>query len=394
MWLDLRQAGITPGFFDLITPRLQNTRVLGVKCSWRNNPSQTLRKILPLTPNLRSLSLLDIGGNSFNRPNDPCGQLTSSLNCLHLSDSPLYPSLLRLRTLTSLKIHDHSFGLHLDTFLDFVEENRALEHADLAILFDMHSVRNARPRLPIKNRLRNLSTTFQYAPALLSKIAVQEGAHLEVCVRRLGTGLEHLRSLVSMDHLSNLRSPDCMKYCLDGERMRTIQLLGPNGSFLLKVLVVIEALFVEFPLLPLSDIRTFHFEYRSQGSNWPTRAIPLPLSFPTLETLVIERVTDVSLPLSSLFSSPSSSPLLNTLALLDCRIDDGLVKELTVFSSDRKNTASVRLRRIVIVNSDGQLPHAALIDELGKHVPVVDVRVGWELPPDLRWNGQSAYGRS
>ena len=61
------------------------------------------------------------------------------------------------------------------------------------------------------------------------------------------------------------------------------------------------------------------------------------------------------------------------------------MKELTRFSSDRKKFASVLLHRVVIVNSNGQLPHAALIEELGGHVPVVDVRV--ELPPDLRWNG-------
>ena len=390
MWFDISQAGITPGFFDSITPHLQNTRVLGVKCSPTKNPSQTLQKILPLTPNLQSLSLLDCGGNSFNRPKDPCGQLTSSLNCLDLSGTLLYPSLLGLRTLTSLKILDHSARLHLDTLLDFVEENRALEYANLNILFNIPSLQNARPRLPIKNRLRNLSIAFECTPNLLSKIAVQEGAH--VYLHLLGKQMEYLPPFVSMGPLSNLRSPTCMKYCPDEVSTRTTRLLGPNGSFSLKVYASRGTLFEEFPLLPLSDIRTFHFDHRSPGSSQPrpTPTVPLPLSFPALETLVIERATDVSLLLSSFFSNQSSTPPLRTLAFFDCQIGEGFMKELTRFSSDRKNTALVRLGRVVIVNSNGQLPHAALIDELEKHVSVVDVRVGWELPPDLRWNGQSA----
>lgn len=60
------------------------------------------------------------------------------------------------------------------------------------------------------------------------------------------------------------------------------------------------------------------------------------------------------------------------------------MQELKKYSSDRKETTSARLHRIVIVDSKGELPPFPLIDNLGKYVPIVDVRVGKELPPDLR----------
>jgi len=129
--------------------------------------------------------------------------------------------------------------------------------------------------------------------------------------------------------------------------------------------------------------------YRSSvfSQNSPTPAVFPSLSFPVLETLVLERETAVSSLLSALFWNPSSSPSLKTLAFLDCDLDDGVMEELTRFSSDRKKTTSAWLHRVVIVNSRGQLPHFTLIDKLGKRVSVVDVRIGSELPSDLTWNG-------
>ena len=391
LWLDLRQVGITPGFFDLITPHLQKTRVLGVDSPFMKKEFYpTLQKILPLTPNLRSLSLNGgIGSCIFGRPKDPCGQLTPSLTHLDLSNTPFYPSFLRLRTLTSLRIHRPPFGLHLDPLLDFLEENRALEYAVLNIRFDASSLQNTRYRDLIENRLRRLSITSDNAvdiDGLLSKIAVQEGAHLEVCLYARDAGLEPICSLVSLGHLSNLRSPTFMEYSPNEGSLKTIRLLGPNGSFLLKRTAEKEPSFVEFPLLPLDEIRTFYLKHSLWGIGRP-RSVPTtfpPSSFPALETLVIERVTHISFLLSTLFSDPSSSPQLKTLAFLGCEIDDGFVEELTQFSSCRKDAW---IHCVVIVDSGCQLPRVALIDELRKHVPIVDVRVGKELPFDLKWDG-------
>jgi len=59
------------------------------------------------------------------------------------------------------------------------------------------------------------------------------------------------------------------------------------------------------------------------------------------------------------------------------------MKELTQFASDRKNTTSARLHRVIIVDSGGKFPSATSIDALEKHVPIVDVRRGKKLPTDL-----------
>ena len=59
------------------------------------------------------------------------------------------------------------------------------------------------------------------------------------------------------------------------------------------------------------------------------------------------------------------------------------MKELKRYASDRKGTTSAPLHRVVIVNSDGTFPRVSSIHELGKYVPVIDVRLGAELPRDL-----------
>jgi len=56
---------------------------------------------------------------------------------------------------------------------------------------------------------------------------------------------------------------------------------------------------------------------------------------------------------------------------------------LTQFASDRKNTNSARLHRVVIVHWQGKFPSIASIRRLKKHVPVVDVRISTGLPADL-----------
>ena len=391
LWLDSRGGRLTPGFSDLIKPHVQNTKVLGVDPGFEEF-TQTLGNFLPSMPNLRSLSLYGgMGSEIGDWSNDRCGQLTFPLTYLFLSDIPLYPSLLRLRTLTDLTLYHSRFDLHLDTLLDFLEENRSLERATLYVEFTQPSLRFSRRRAPIQNRLQNLSISSGSTTdvdALISNIAVQKGAHLEVIfVQIVGSG--HIHSVVSMAHLSNLRSPTFIKYCPRKRVFRTIRLLGPNGSFSLKRSWGAEALFTEFPLLHLNDIRSFHLKHRVPGFGQPhptPTAFP-PLSFPALETLAIEHETDVLCLLSAFFSNPSHSPSLKTLAFLDCRLDKGPMEELVRFSSDRKNTTSAWLHRVVIVNSRGQFPPFALIGELKKHVPVVDVRVGEKLPSDLRWDG-------
>ena len=142
---------------------------------------------------------------------------------------------------------------------------------------------------------------------------------------------------------------------------------------------------MEFPLLSLTDVRELRFKHRSPGRLRSSLSPPVfnPSSFPILETLAVECDTDVLHFLSALLPNPSALRSLKTLAFFNCVITEDFMEKLTRFASDRENTTSARLYHVVIVDEDGRFPSAASIRALGRHVPVVDVRFGTELPKDL-----------
>lgn len=382
--LSVFQARIDAGFFDLITPYIQNTEILRIDYI-------SLQKTLPSfprsMPNLRSLSLLS-GHLNWNRSTDPFGPLkwlAPALTHLSLTRVPLCPSFLRLRSLADLTLHNYQLDLHLDTLLDFLEEKTSLERVTLRIAFNQPSFRVSRRRVAIRNRLLSLSIRSIDAmdsEALISNIALQRGALLELTLYDRNAGSNAVLSVISMTHLSNLESPTHIQYYPD---KRGVRLFGPNGSFSFTCgWWFLEEPFAEFPLLPLTNVQTFYLVRRALGVGDPPEdsIVFPPSSLPALETLAVEHDVAVSHLFSALFSDPSSSPSLNTLAFLDCDLDEGFMKELTRFASNRKNT-SARLYRVVIVNSKGCIPSPASLDGLGKHVPVVDVRVCGRLPADL-----------
>ena len=385
--IDICQFRADPGSFGLITPYIQNIDTL---CA-RDLPSiEELTQALPnfprSTPNLRSLTLLCTYSSARWDPSiDPFESLTPTLKCLSLFKIPLYPSLLNLRTLTDLTLRNHCFDFHLDTLLDFVEQNRSLESATLDIRFAGAPLRYSRRRSPIKNRLRLLSIPCNNpmnAQALISNIALRRGAHLEISSLDQNTGLSDILSETSTAHLSNLSSPSFMEY---QSYPRDIRSFGPNGSFSFSCFPSSGTPFVEFPLLSLTGVREFrlrhHTPERLRSSLRPL--VFHPSSLPALETLAVECDTDLSHLLSPLLSNPSSSPSLKTLAFLDCVITKEFMNDLTQFAADRKETTSARLHHVVIVGQGGGLPNATSILELGKRVPVVDVRFGTKLPTGL-----------
>ena len=406
-------GGNAPDFFDLIKPHVQNIKALAIYCdkgirNFDSKTARTLEKFLPSTANLRSLSLsatpeclLGIRLHDFrlishdSDDSDPCDKFitsTSPLTHLDLSEIPLYPSIQRVTTLTDLKIHHCYFELDLVIFLDFLEENRSLEYATIRTQFTGLSRLRGSWR-PIQNRLRYLSVSSTGAKdvtALISRIEVQSGAHLEVsCEISIG-GKAHVCPLVSTANLLNLDSPTFMGYLPGGPGVcvRAIRLLGPNGSFTMKRLPGMEVPFTEFPLLPLNDVQTFHLEYQNPAGifSMPGPITFPPLSFPALETLVIKHGTDMSRLFSAFFSDPSAAPSLTTLAFLDCNLHSRkFMEELALFSADRKGTASAWLRRIVIIDSEGKFPSPTLIGSLREHAPVVDLLVDKGLPLDLLW---------
>lgn len=388
LWLDMGQVGTNPGFSARITPHITNIGSLRINCiSTTEELAQTFPGFPQSMPNLRSFSFSP--GLLHAATVDPFGESTPALTHLSLAYVPLYPSLQRLRTLTDLTLRNHRFDLHLDTFMDFLEGNRGLERAILDVWFAPASLQRLRGRAGTTNRLKILSISSAGAvggSALISRIAIQKGATLEVMLCDGGAKLSDVLPIVSATHHQNIQSVTFMEYHSDG---RSIRLLGPDGTFSLTCASSPEVPFAEFPLLHITNIRACHVVRRELALNLGDSPDHLarmtfpPSSLPALEMLGIVREVHTSHLFSALFSDPSASPSLRTIAFMDCELDEGFIEALTRFAADRKNTPSAPLHRVVIVNSKGILPGVASIDALGGHVPVVDVRIGKKLPTDL-----------
>jgi hypothetical protein len=370
-----------PESFDLIAPFIQNIGTLYVEGLMG---VEELRQVFPdfprSTPKLQSLTLSNGGGYTWDRSIDPFESLADSLRYLRLINIPLYPSFLRLRTLTELVLTNRQFDLHLDTLLDFLEENRSLECVSLWIAFTERSLRGSRRRAAIGNRLRYLSIVacgdaFMDTRALISSFALQRGAHLEISSEGSGTRFTDVVSGISTAHLLNLPSPTFMEYGLYGN----IRLAGPNGTLSLEEFCVADP-FVAFPPLFLANIRELRLMPSLRNTNPP---IFHPPPFPALETLAIRCKSSPSHLLSTLFSNPSSSPSLKTLAFLNCDLSDGFMEELVGFALNRKGTTAAWLHHVVIVDSGGRFPGTHWMDVLAEHVPIVDVRRDKKFPADM-----------
>jgi len=386
LWLDMRRVRGNPVFSVLFMPYIQNANSLSINfISSAGDLVQTLRNFPQPMPNLRSLSL-----SGYASGIDPSRSLVPNLTHLltHLSlvSIPLYPSFLHLRSLTDLTLRNDQFILHLDTLLGFLEENRSLERATLEIRFIHFSLQVSHLRRAVDmDRLRYLSIhggDAMNSKALISNIALRRGAHLEITCDDMDARLNDILSGIPAAQLSNLLSPTCVGY---QSCSRIVWLFGPNGSFSFENPPSLDDPFAEFPLLPLTDVQELHLRHRKtkEGSRPLNLLVFRPSSFPALRILAVDCETNISHLFSALFRNPSSPPSLRTLVFLDCDLTDGFMEKLARFASKRKGTTSVRLHRIVIVGSEGNLPSVASIDVLRKHVPVVDAQVGEKLPRDL-----------
>ena len=386
------QATLEPrndlAFHRVLAPYTQNIRTL------RFNGLTTIEELTQMlpgfpqsTPSLRSLRLSFGARVVWDQSVDPFESLTPTLRRLEWVDIPLYPSVLRLKSLTVFNYIRVGLELPLDALLDFLEENHSLKSVTLGITFRDDSLRRSRRRAPIKSQLRDLSIhclgKTMDGRALISGIGLQKGAHLQISCRT-GAKLDDILSGVSFTHLSNLRSPTCMEY---QSYARVMRLAGPNGQLSAQNVHTVsgDVPFVEFPLLSLSLIQEFRLIHRApRDENYTPNPIVFDQSFfPALQILAVNCQTSASHLLSALFSTPSSPPSLEILAFLNCDLDEVFMEELTRYASDRKGTTSAQLRRVTIINSGGVFPSVASIRKLEEHVPVVDLKVGRGLPKGL-----------
>ena len=261
------QASLTvkedPPSCSVPAPYVQNVDSLQVT----NVPSiEVLKQALPgfpqSTPNLRSLKLVGVS-QWGSGPVDPFESLTPTLRYLELRKIPLYPSILRLRSLTELLYVNAQFRLSLDTLLEFLEENASLERVTLAINYRGSSSFDSQRQAPIKNNLRYLSIHFRYGKicrALLSGISLQRGADLDIFCYK-SAELHGTLAGVSLTHHLNLDSPTFIEY---RSYNRGVQLLGQSGRFSLRDTETLPTSepFEELPLLPLSNVREFRLIHR------------------------------------------------------------------------------------------------------------------------------------
>jgi hypothetical protein len=385
--LDMHPFRTDPGSSGPMKSYLQNINTLSV---FDLQGIEELTRALPnfpqSTPNLRALTLHCAYTSARWDPTiDPFGSLARTLKRLSLLNVPLYPSILNLRNLTDLNLRFHSFDIHVDTLLTFLEHNRSLERATLDVRFTGPTLRVSRRGAPIKTRLRHLSILCNNpmnAQALVSSIALGRGAHLEILSLDQNTGLNDVLSDISIAHLSNLPSPTFLEY---QSYPRNVQLRGPNGSFSFSCLPSSGIPFEEFPLLYLANVREFRLRHRTPQRLRSSLNPPVfnPSLFPALETLAVDCDIDIPHFLSALLPTPPAPPSLKTLAFLNCVVAEDLMESLARFALARARTTSARLHHVVIVHENGIFPGAASIHALGKHVPVVDVRFGTKLPKDL-----------
>ena len=379
------EATEQPTFPDVLIPHFRNAKTLAVRCISSFEGFAEMFPDFPQSmPNLQWLTLELDDIEDWDPLTDPFESLTHTLEGLELLDIPLSPSLLTHRSLTRFCLHHRQFNLSLDTLLDFLEENRSLTSVNLWIGFIEPSLRSSQRRSLMRNQLQYLEIhcdNVMDARALISNVPLQRGAELRIYSEY--KGLDDILSGISTTHLSNLLVPTFAAYASHGW---SISLRGPNGIFSYCRNQGVRRFvgFVEFPFLPLTNVREFRLEHHRVMSMTPHDPIVFhPSSFPALEALTLECDAHSLYVLSTLLSNPSSSPSLKTLAFLDCDLSEDFMDELIRFASERKGTTSTWLHHVLIVHQDGKFPSADSVRRLRLHVTIVDVRMDDKLPKDL-----------
>ena len=378
-------------FSNIFEPHFQTTRFLVVYSiptieeltSVFPNPLQSM-------PTLRSLELR----RSFDVADwdwliDPFDSSIPALECLVLEDIPLYPSLLGLATLTELAIECTHFDLPLDTLLDFLEGNPALERVILEIYFPDDSLLSLQRKTVTRNQIRYLCIRADKTDvqALIPNIPLQRGAGLDISLDDddgEGGTLDDFLPDVSTAHLSNPPSPTSFKL-EHGPYSKRITLDGPGGKLSFYGISLLEASFADLAVLPLADVREVCLNYRKKTGQTTLKPPAFyPTYFPALETLTIDCNADVLGILSVLLSNSPPSPSLKTIGFLNCDLPEEVMEEITKFASERQNTlTSTWLHRVQIVHSDGVFPSAASIRRLREYVKIVETRIEDKFSTDL-----------
>ena len=352
-------AGSLPGFFDLPMPNLtslelQQTRVPGVLFPPREAP-------VP-----------------------PIFQSVGKLRSLNLTRTPLYPALLSITSLKELRLLRYPSQFHFGRFLGFLESNPGLELVVLGVGFVEDSVETPPSRKVTLLRLQYLSITCSQpidSKGLLSSIHLPHGVRLEVVFTQSDAGLSSFLPSPPTPILELLAPITTIK---TQAAPQEVHLFGNDSVFTFRSEELLLDPHGELELFPSAAVREL---YTSLGpySNTEVDLSKTLRLLPALETLAFSGPTLTRGVLYALAEEPSLCPALKTIAFFDCNTNTSIMRWLGDAVAKRKDSAVARLYRVVIVDSAGTIPDLALIRELRKSVPCVEVRVDDKLP-DLSWN--------
>ena len=196
--------------------------------------------------------------------------------------------------------------------------DRSLQRADLLVRFLEPHLRISGHRAAFENQLQVLRISWYYmmdGKALLSSIALSEGAELEVSYygdTDARMGAIDVLSGISITHPSNLSSPTSLEY--HAAIMRRIRLLGQNGTVSLSSDFDSDIPFAEFPRPPLSSVRRFYLDTYGWELIQPPpgpRVFHHLSSFPALEIFTVGHNTGLSHPLLCCQILPIFTPIQN-----------------------------------------------------------------------------------
>ena len=309
----------------------------------------------------------------------PLFQNVSKLKSLHLTRTPLHPTLFNTTSLVELKLVGHI--LYFGKFIEFLNSNPNLEIVALDLQFAEGSVWAVPERTASLPRLQSLGFTCGNAAdarGLLSCVSLRRGIQIEIQGSQSNPCADLAPFLPSPPtSIQELLTP--ITTIMDQTSPRLLRMFSSNGKFCFQSPKPPSRMYDELKLFVTRGVRQFHTNIHRLDSDGLRLSWPLE-RLPALEALVLSG-THLSLgSLSVLAAEPILCPSLKTIAFFDCQVTGDTIKELEGVLTRRKESPAARLYRVVIVNSIQALPDLQLIHQLRKLVPRVDVGVGDELP--------------
>ena len=246
-------------FPQILESYVQNTRNLTV------NYISTIEQFTGIFPNFPTsmprLESLELNSQAIFDEDwsiNPFEAFTFPLKSLSLSGIPLYPPLVKIRTLTELTLfYLQPLPLSLDAFLDFLEGNNLLKTADLDLAFAEPPPRN--PQRRIQNKLQCLTLQCREprdAHALVASIPLHRGAHLNIEISNGIAGVIDILPDLPAGHLSNPPLPTFFEFEHRCYRM-SILLRGAGGELSFGKDSDPGDPFPDFRRLPLANVREF-----------------------------------------------------------------------------------------------------------------------------------------